>query len=132
MTHNERLKMARGYYGHNASTYCFEGAPCWQCKELSALLERVERVAAEQARPEIEQRARVELLNSVVGSLRGYPDCGGDVGVMTEVERIGRIARIKAIEWVKEHVMWSPNRDYQECRITAELRRLKGEADATD
>lgn len=28
------------------------------------------------------------MLEVIVGSLRGYPDCGGDIQVMTEVERI--------------------------------------------
>ena len=28
------------------------------------------------------------MLESITGSLRGYPDHGGDIGVMTEVERI--------------------------------------------
>jgi hypothetical protein len=29
-----------------------------------------------------------ECLDSVRGSLRGYPDCGGDVEIMREIERI--------------------------------------------
>jgi hypothetical protein len=33
-----------------------------------------------------------DMLNMVVGSLRGYPNAGGDIEVMKEVERIVREA----------------------------------------
>ena len=44
---------------------------------------------------------RLEMLDSIVASLKGYPTFGGDVGVMKEVERLRREAKIEALEWAR-------------------------------
>ena len=43
---------------------------------------------------------RLEMLDSIISSLKGYPNFGGEVGVLKEVERLRREARIEALEWV--------------------------------
>ena len=43
---------------------------------------------------------RLEMLDSIIRSLKGYPNFGGEVGVMKEVERLRRDAKIEALEWV--------------------------------
>ena len=43
---------------------------------------------------------RIEMLDSIISSLKGYPNFGGDIGVMKEVERLRREARIETLEWV--------------------------------
>jgi len=45
-------------------------------------------------------RNRIEMLDSIVASLKDYPNFGGDIGVMKEVERLRREAKIEALEWV--------------------------------
>lgn len=54
----------------------------------------------------VKAEARNEMLGMVVGSLRGYPDCGGDIGVMKEVDRLVEKARregaAKELSWVME------------------------------
>ena len=45
-----------------------------------------------------------EMLDSVRGSLRGYPNCGGDIEIMAEVERIVRASQpldLKALAWLR-------------------------------
>ena len=61
---------------------------------------------------------RLEMLDSIISSLKGYPNFGGEVGVMKEVERLRREAKIEALEW-----MWNKNGD----ELRAEITRLKGE-----
>ena len=61
---------------------------------------------------------RLEMLDSIIRSLKGYPNFGGEVGVLKEVKRLRREARIEALEW-----MWNKNGD----ELRAEIVRLKGE-----
>ena len=44
-----------------------------------------------------EQRGAIEMLDRIRGSLKEYPNCGGDIVVMKEVERIvsKAVAKIK-------------------------------------
>lgn len=39
-----------------------------------------------------------EMLESIRGSLRGYPDLGGDIEVMKEVERIEKAAYARGVK----------------------------------
>ena len=58
--------------------------------KLAALLESF--------RAETEERAANRMLDMVVSSLKGYPNHGGDIGVMAEVERIEKDARAETLE----------------------------------
>jgi hypothetical protein len=62
-------------------------------KHLADLLERVQHDAFQ------------EMLRMVVGSLKGYPNAGGDIEVMTEVERIRRDAVAEERKALREVVI---------------------------
>ena len=50
--HASAIAAAREFYGHNTSGRCFHDAPCWQCKELSALIReaKIEALSEAQSR----------------------------------------------------------------------------------
>ena len=61
------------------------------------------------------------MLDSIIRSLKGYPNFGGEVGVLKEVERLRREARIEALEWAEKFDCMAGE------PVKAEITRLKGE-----
>ena len=78
----------------------------------------------------IENEVSCEMLNSIVGSLRGYPDHGGDIGVMKEVQRIELEARIAEAEWVRDHTGASSG--YHSRYLDLHIKELKARLAALD
>ena len=95
---------------------------CILCLELDKI--RSETLAM------IENEVSCEMLNSIVGSLRGYPDHGGDIGVMKEVQRIELEARIAEAEWVRDHTGASSG--YHSRYLDLHIKELKARLAALD
>lgn len=53
------------------------------------------------------ESGRNDMLRWITGSLVGYPDHGGDIGVMKEVERLVTQAKIDCAKWVQDRwILW--------------------------
>jgi len=73
---------------------------------------------------------RIEMLDSIISSLKGYPNFGGEVGVLKEVERLRKEARIEALEWVSQDSTVSYEQIEDEiARLNQEIVRLRNEGD---
>lgn len=68
-----------------------ERAKDWLLDYINDIPKHMDRDLA-QALDEAEQRARVDMLRMIQGSLEGYPNLGGDIGIMIAVEKIEKEA----------------------------------------
>jgi len=76
-------------------------------------------------------RNRIEMLDSIVASLKDYPNFGGDIGVMKEVERLRREAKIEVLDWaIKTYLTYTPGASGSSCHaiLEYEVNALKRKA----
>lgn len=90
-----KLREAELTQERNAALSALENIASYDEEDGNSAVIRAKRALSESPSAVLAERDRAQqlkgwqdCLDSVRGSLRGYPDCGGDIEVMREVERI--------------------------------------------